>query len=135
MEKYVAYYRLSKMDDRSAGLGLEAQRQIVEHYFRGHDIKSFTEIKSAKNITERPQLQQAIAFCIAHNCNLVVAKLDRLSRDVDDCRHVLHILGSRLRSCDIPGPLDKFTLTLFAAFAERERELISLRMVAKQLSQ
>ncbi len=115
------------MDDRSAGLGLEAQKQIVEHYYRGHDIKSFTEIKSAKNLTERPQLQQAIAYCLTNNCTLVVAKLDRLSRNVDDCRHVLHVLGSRLKSCDIPGQLDKFTLTLFAAFAERERELISLR--------
>jgi DNA invertase Pin-like site-specific DNA recombinase len=127
MEKYVAYYRLSKIDSKSAGLGLNAQRQIVEHYYKGHDIKSFTEIKSAKNITERPQLQQAIAYCLSNDCTLVVAKLDRLSRNVDDCRHVLHVLGSRLKACDIPGQLDKFTLTLFAAFAERERELISLR--------
>lgn len=127
MEKQiVAYYRLSKMDKSSTGLGLEAQQAIVRHYYRGQ-IKEFTEIKSAKNITERPVLQEAIAYCKKHGSTLVVAKLDRLSRNVDDCRHVLNVLGSHLRACDIPGELDKFSLTLFAAFSERERELIALR--------
>lgn len=125
--KIVAYYRLSKMDKTSTGLGLEAQEQIVRHYYKDSIVKEFTEIKSAKNITDRPVLQEAIAYCQEHKCTLVVAKLDRLSRNVDDCRHVLNVLGSSLRSCDIPGQLDKFSLTLFAAFAERERELIALR--------
>lgn len=58
---------------------------------------------------------------------LVVAKIDRLSRDVDDGRYVLKALNNRLRSCDIPGDIDKFSLTMYLAFAERERELISIR--------
>ena len=125
--KYVAYYRLSRMKAGATGLGLEAQQQIVNHYYKGEIVKEFTEIKSAKTITERPGLQEAIQFCIENNCTLVVAKLDRLSRNVDDCRMILSKLGSQLRSCDIPGPIDKFTLTMYAAFAERERELIALR--------
>ena len=126
---HVAYYRISKDDgrSRSRGLGLEAQESIVKHFYRNTIVKEFTEVKSAKNIKERPILQDALAYCLANGCALVVAKVDRLSRNVDDCRLILQELKGNLLACDIPGPIDKFTLTLFAAFAEREREMISLR--------
>lgn len=129
MEKYVAYYRISKENkkSKSKGLGLASQKSIVEHFYKQGIERSFTEIKSAKNITERPILKEAIQYCLENGCTLVVAKIDRLSRNVDDCRYVLSILKGNLLSCDIPGTIDKFTLTLYAAFAERERELIALR--------
>jgi len=132
-KKYVAYYRTSKDSHQSGrsiskGLGLEAQRQIVAH-FAPQTEKEFTEVKSAKNITDRPVLQEAIDFCLKNNCWLIVAKLDRLSRNVDDVRFVHSKLNKKITFCDIPsdGETDLFTITLFAAFAERERELISLR--------
>lgn len=129
MSTYVAYYRISKESKsgqkEKRHLGLEAQKAIVNHYY---DItKSFTEIKSAKNITERKELQKAIEYCKSNGATLVVAKIDRLSRSVDDCLYIYKTLNKRVRSCDIPGEIDKFTLTLYAAFAERERELISIR--------
>lgn len=125
----VAYYRISRDDgkSRSQGLGLEAQQTIISHFCGGNIVKEFTEIKSAKNIYERPILQEAIRYCLDNKCTLVVAKVDRLSRNVDDCRQILDTLGGNLLSGDIPGTIDLFTLTLFAAFAERERMLISIR--------
>lgn len=110
---------------RSIGLGLEAQRAIVTRFYTIQN--EYIEVKSAKNITERPILQEAIKYCIEHNCGLVIARVDRLSRDVDDCRLILKQLEGKLFACDIPGVMDKFTLTLYAAFAERERELTSIR--------
>lgn len=129
-KNFVAYYRLSKegaKQKEGRSLGLDAQRSIVEHFYKDKIGKEFVEVQSAKNITDRKELQAAIKYCQDNNCTLVVAKIDRLSRDVDDGRHVLKVLSNRLRSCDIPGDIDKFTLTMYLAFAERERELISLR--------
>jgi DNA invertase Pin-like site-specific DNA recombinase len=122
---YIAYYRTSKDGKGRAGLGLDAQRAIVTRFYTIET--EFIEVKSAKTITDRPVLQDAMRYCIANNCGLVVARVDRLSRDVDDCRLILKQLTNKLFACDIPGTIDKFTLTLYAAFAERERELISIR--------
>ena len=123
----VAYYRLSAVKENGRELGIDAQKSIVHHYFKNRIIKEFKEIKSAKNLDDRPVLLQAIQYSINNECVLAVARLDRLSRNVDDCRNILNQLGTNLRSCDIPGEIDRFSLTLFAAFAERERALIALR--------
>jgi DNA invertase Pin-like site-specific DNA recombinase len=128
MEKIVAYYRISKEPKKKEGryLGIEAQQAIVEHYYPELE-RTFTEVKSGKNINEREQLQQAVDYCKKHKAILVVAKLDRLSRSVEDCLFIWKELKGNVRFCDIPGTPDKFTITMYAAFAERERELISLR--------
>lgn len=133
-KKYVAYYRTSKDSheagrSKSKGLGLEAQKQIVEHYYKDLIVKEFTETKSAKNISQRPILQQAIRYCIDNNCWLVVAKLDRLSRDTIDVLSIVKILEKKVSFCDIPseGGADEFIITIFAAIGQRERELISIR--------
>lgn len=134
MKTYCAYFRTSTDShkagkSKSKGLGLQAQQLIVRHYAKDNLVKEFTEIKSAKNISDRPVLKEAIDYCIQNNCWLIVAKLDRLSRNVDDVRLVHQQLNKKITFCDIPsdGETDLFTITLFAAFAERERELISLR--------
>lgn len=134
MRQYVAYYRISKDSHQSGrslskGLGLDAQNQIC-HHFHGASIKhEFTETKSAKNISDRPELKKAIALCLSTGSWLCVAKLDRLSRNVDDIRLIHKQLSGKISFCDIPSENepDLFTITLFAAFAERERQLISLR--------
>lgn len=134
MRTYCAYFRTSKDSfkagkSKSNGLGLEAQESIVRHFYKDSIVKEYTEVKSAKNISERPILQQAINFCIQEKCWLVVAKLDRLSRNVDDIRFIHKKLNRKISFCDIPSEneVDLFTITLYSAFAERERELISLR--------
>lgn len=133
-QKYVAYYRVSKNNskadkdkNKSKGLSQDAQKLIVNHYYKDNIVKEFEEIESGKNITERPILQAAIEYCLKHNLNLAVAKVDRLSRNVDDVRYVFKALKGKLSCCDIPGQVDLFMLTMYANFAERERELISLR--------
>lgn len=134
MKKYVAYYRVSKDSHESGrskakGLGLEAQRTIVEHYFGESIVKDFTETKSAKDILHRPILQEAIDYCVRNYCWLVVAKLDRLSRSTIDVLSIVKTLSKRVSFCDIPseGEADEFMITIFAAIATRERELIGIR--------
>ena len=123
--KYVAYLRVSTKQQGESGLGLEAQQSIVNHYYSPE--VTFIEVKSGSNIKARPELAKAIKYCLENNATLVVAKLDRLSRVVEDCLAIWKKLDGRIRFCDIPGTPDKFTITMYAAFAERERELISLR--------
>jgi DNA invertase Pin-like site-specific DNA recombinase len=73
--------------------------------------------------------QKAIELCKKENAVLVIAKIDRLSRNTEDALWIYRELDGRLESCDIPN-LDKFALTLFMAIADRERELIGIRTKA-----
>jgi DNA invertase Pin-like site-specific DNA recombinase len=131
MKKVVIYYRLSKQGKRLKGLGLEAQQLICNHYFNNGEytiVKEFTETKSGKNIEDREQLKEALKYCAENSdCYLACAKLDRLSRCVDDVLLIYKQLKTKLLFADIPGTPDKFTITLYGAFAEREREMIALR--------
>jgi len=81
--KHVAYYRVSTARQGRSGLGLEAQRQAVADYLNGVDWKivgEFTEVESGKK-ADRPQLAKALVMCRLHGARLVIAKLDRLSRN------------------------------------------------------
>lgn len=128
--KYIAYYRVSTKQQGDSGLGLESQKSYIYHFLDASDIvKEFTEVASAKDLN-RPKLQQAIELCRKNGYILAVAKIDRLSRKTEDALSVYSQLDRRLYSCDIPGlngENGKFTLTLFMAIADRERELISIR--------
>ncbi|GAB3901356.1 recombinase family protein [Spirosoma agri] len=125
--RYVLYFRVSTKKQGESGLGLEAQRAYIQHFYRDKPILAeFTDVRSGKTIHKRPELQKAIALCKKERATLVVAKIDRLSRNTENALHIYKELGERLESCDIPN-LDKFTLTLFMAIADRERVLISIR--------
>ena len=125
--QYVVYYRVSTKQQGESGLGLEAQRSIINHYINPVQVVTeYTEVASAKNITDRPILHRVMNECNTQGYVLAVAKLDRLSRKTEDALAVYSKLDGRLVACDIPN-LDKFTLTLFMAIADRERELISIR--------
>lgn len=127
MIQYVIYYRVSTKKQGESGLGLDAQRAYVDYYYSGKPILAeFTDIRSGKTVSKRPELQKALALCQQAGATLVVAKIDRLSRDTEQALQIYRELDGRLESCDIPN-LDKFTLTLFMAIADRERELIGLR--------
>ncbi len=128
--QYVIYYRVSTKKQGDSGLGLEAQRTYVNHFYKDKEILAeFVETKSGKDLLNRPQLMTAVRRCQEHKATLVVAKIDRLSRNTEDALQIYRMLDQRLESCDIPN-LDKFTLTLFMAIADRERELIALRTKA-----
>jgi DNA invertase Pin-like site-specific DNA recombinase len=135
--KYIAYYRVSTDKQKRSGLGLDAQREAVHNYLNGGRWKlvgEFTERESGKN-NERPALAQALAMCRLQNAVLIVAKLDRLSRNV---RFLLKLVEESAEKgvvfCDLPsipeGPMGKFFLTQMASVAELEAGLISQRTKA-----
>ncbi|WP_192820132.1 recombinase family protein [Rufibacter sp. LB8] len=129
LKDIVVYYRVSTKRQGESGLGLEAQRTYVKHFYSQEPIKEFVETVSGKEITNRPMLLEAIKLCKQRNATLVVAKVDRLSRTTEQALQIYAELEERLESCDMPN-LDKFSLTLFMAIADRERQLISLRTKA-----
>ena len=126
MNKFVSYIRVSTKRQGDSGLGLESQQAIINHYYPNID-REFVEIGSAKTVTDRPVLNEAIEYCNTHKATLVVAKVDRLSRDVVDGLTLISKMPGMIKFCDLPGEVDRFTLTLYFAFAEREREIISIR--------
>ena len=82
--RFVAYYRVSTDKQGQSGLGLDAQRQAVMNYLNGGPwrlVDEFTEVESGKR-NARPELQKALAACRKHKAKLVIAKLDRLSRNL-----------------------------------------------------
>jgi DNA invertase Pin-like site-specific DNA recombinase len=128
--KYVLYFRVSTKKQGESGLGLDAQRTYIDHFYKDKQvIGEFTETMSGKDIAGRPELKKAIALCKKEKATLVIAKIDRLSRNTEDALLIYRELDGRLESCDIPN-LDKFTLTLFMAIADREKELIGIRTKA-----
>ncbi len=126
--RYVAYYRVSTQKQGQSGLGLEAQRSAVQAFVGSHEVLAeFTEIESGKR-DDRPQLELALQMASTNNAVLVIAKLDRLSRDV----HFISGLLKRMvpiKACDMPNA-DNFQFHIMAALAEKEREMIAERTKA-----
>ena len=124
---FVAYYRVSTARQGRSGLGLDAQRRAVTDFLNGGswELKAeFVEIESGKN-DERPQLEQALAMCELSNATLVVAKLDRLSRNLAFLAK-LQESGARFVAADMPEA-NELTIHIMAAVAQAERKAISKR--------
>ncbi len=128
MEKAVTYYRVSTAKQSASGLGLDAQRTAVETFCvsRGWEIIAppFTEIESGKN-NARPQLEAAIHRCRVTGATLVVAKLDRLSRNVAFLA-ALQESDIKFVAADMPEA-NELTVHIMAAVAQAERKAISRR--------
>lgn len=127
---HIAYYRVSTDKQGRSGLGLEAQQEAVKRFLGNDPDHAFTEVESGGK-KDRPELARAIAECKATGATLVVAKLDRLARDV---QMILSIVDSGIcvRFVDLPeinpnDPTGRLMLTMMAAFAEFERKIISKR--------
>ncbi len=130
--RFIAYYRVStekqsKSGKARSGLGLEAQHQTVKHYAAqkgGEIIASFQEVESGKN-NARPELDKALTLCRQKKAVLLIAKLDRLSRNV---AFIANLMDSKAEfvACDMPQA-SRLTLHIMAAMAEHEREMISKR--------
>lgn len=130
MAEYVAYYRVSTKKQGRSGLGLEAQKRMVDHFIRNSDtiIKHFTETESGTNKKHRPILQKAIESCKKSGATLLIAKLDRLARSVYIISSLMES-GVDFRCCDMPDA-NKLTLNLMASVAENEAEMVSSRTKA-----
>ena len=128
-KNYVAYYRVSTAKQGRSGLGLEAQRSAAESFVagKGADAKllaSYTEIESGKR-DDRPELAKAMQHAKLTGATVLIAKLDRLSRDA----HFLLGLqkaGVAFTACDLPEA-NTFTVGIMALVAQQEREAISRR--------
>lgn len=130
MCRVVAYYRVSTKGQGHSGLGLEAQQQAVAALCqqRGWEITAeFTEVESGKR-DDRPQLTAALKRAKVTGARLVIAKLDRLSRNVGFLA-ALQESGAKFTAADMPEA-DEFTIHILAAVAQRERKLASDRTKA-----
>nr|WP_199001370.1 recombinase family protein [Flavobacterium sp. ASV13] len=123
MKKYVAYLRVSTSKQ---SIGLDAQKKIIDNYISDSDVilQTFIEKESGRN-NNRIELNKALEFCKDNNAILMIAKLDRLSRNV---AFISALMESKLDfvACDIPI-VDKFTIHVYAAFAELEADKIKNR--------
>lgn len=129
MTDYVAYYRVSTDKQGKSGLGLDAQRQAVASYVahRGEILAEFTEIESGRK-NDRPKLLEALALCRRHKAILVIARLDRLARNV---AFISNLMESRVDFVAVDMPeANRLTIHILAAVAEHEREMISKRTKA-----
>lgn len=124
---YIAYHLISTTRQGESGLGLEAQKEAVTRYLKSSDgevIGDFVEIESGKK-KDRVELEKAIAACKKHKATLIIAKLDRLARNVHFISGLMEG-GVEFVAADNPHA-NRLMLHMLAAFAEHEREQISKR--------
>src|SRR5215204_3495258 len=132
--RYVSYLRVSTDRQGRSGLGLEAQRKAVEDFLNGGRwdlIAEFVEVESGKR-DDRPKLAEALALCRLHKATLVIAKLDRLSRDAHfllGLQKELQKSGLRFVAADLPEA-NELTVGIMAVVAQAERKMISQRTKA-----
>jgi DNA invertase Pin-like site-specific DNA recombinase len=128
--KFVAYYRVSTKRQGDSGLGLEAQKDAVEVYLNGGDwelIAEYQEVETGKK-NDRPELTEALRHCMITGAKLIIAKLDRLSRDA----HFLLGLqkaGVPFVAADMPEA-NEMVVGMMAVIAQGERKMISARTKA-----
>ena len=133
MEKYIGYFRIStkhQLRDNDISLGIEAQKTSVRNYIGngGLLIKEYIEVESGKN-NNRPILEKAISDAEKTGSTLIIAKLDRLSREVGflfQLKERIQNSGVKIKSLDIPN-MDTLNLGIYGTIAQHERETISTR--------
>jgi DNA invertase Pin-like site-specific DNA recombinase len=128
--KFVAYYRVSTAKQGASGLGLEAQQEAVRSYLnagRWQMVSEVTEIESGKR-NDRPALASALALCRVHGATLVIAKLDRLARNMHFISNLMES-GVEFTAVDLPQA-NRLTIHILAAVAEHEAVMISSRTKA-----
>ncbi len=128
--KFISYLRVSTARQGASGLGLEAQREAVSRYLNGGNwtlVQELVEVESGKR-NDRPEIAEALRLCRLHKATLIIAKLDRLARN-------LHFISSLMESgvdfvaCDFPEA-NRLTVHILAAVAEHEAAMISARTKA-----
>ena len=131
LRRFVAYYRVSTVQQGRSGLGLDAQRSAVNIYLAGQQstqvIAEYIEVESGRR-KDRRQLLLAINHARATKASLIIAKLDRLARNVSFTSALMES-GVEFVCCDMPSA-NKFTIHIMSALAEMEAEMISARTKA-----
>jgi DNA invertase Pin-like site-specific DNA recombinase len=130
-DNFVTYYRVSTARQGFSGLGVDAQRQTVAQFLTGGSktvLAEFVEVETGKGanaLEKRPELRQALELCRKSGATLVIAKLDRLARNV---HFVSGLMESKVKfvACDLPEA-NQLTIHIMAAFAEHEARRISER--------
>lgn len=128
MTNYIAYYRVSRKEQGISNLGLLAQKSSVEKYVAGQDgiiLDEFTEIETGTNKRERIEIHKAIKKAKDTGAILIIAKLDRLARNVSFVSSLMDA-GIEFLAVDMPSA-NNFTIHIFSALAEQEAKLISSR--------
>ena len=132
--KFVAYYRVSTQKQGLSGLGLEAQKMAVSAYLKEGDwqlINEYTEIETGKGanaLDKRPQLRAALDYARKQGATLIIAKLDRLARNVHFVSGLLET-GVEFVAADMPQA-NKVMIQMYSVMAEWERDQISARTKA-----
>ncbi len=129
MKKYVSYYRVSTQQQGNSGLGLEAQKRIVKNFLSSDDIlvEEYEEIESGKK-NDRPQLLKAIKRCQDDSAILLIAKLDRLSRNAS---FIFTLKDAKIDFVCVDMPeANSVTIGIMAVLAQDERERTSQRTKA-----
>lgn len=129
--RFIAYFRVSTQKQGASGLGLEAQKEAVGRFLNGGEweqVAEYQEIETGKGsdaLARRPQLKAALAACRKEGATLIIAKLDRLARNV---HFVSGLMESKVKfvACDMPEA-NELTIHIMAAFAEHEAKRISQR--------
>lgn len=127
MKQYAVYLRVSTQRQGAQGLGISAQRNMCENFIKqnkGKQVQEFMDVESGTH-RDRKGLWQAIDYCKNNGCSLVIAKLDRLARDVEFTFKVINT-GIDIHFTDMPV-VNSMVLGVFAAVAQYEREMCSLR--------
>ena len=128
--RFISYLRVSTQRQGKSGLGLEAQREAVAGYLNGGDwtlVQEVVEVESGKR-NDRPALANALSLCRIHNAKLLVAKLDRLARNVAFISALMES-GVEFQAVDLPQA-NRLTVHIMAAMAEYEATAISARTKA-----
>lgn len=127
---FIAYFRVSTQKQGRSELGLDAQREAVQRHLNGGAwrlIAEVEEIESGKR-DDRPKLAEALRLCRLYNAVLIIAKLDRLARDVGFISSIMKS-GVEFIAVDTPYA-NKMTLQMLSVFAEHKSEMISSRTKA-----
>lgn len=131
VRKYVLYRRVSTKSQANSGLGLEAQNRDIGLFLDNYNgtpfevLGTFTDVLSGAD-THRPELAMAIELAKKESAELLVSKLDRLSRRVSHVAALMDDKALKIRVASMPTA-DKFQLHIYAALAEQEREFVSIR--------
>ena len=129
MNNFVSWRRVSTQKQGRSGLGLEAQKEIIDYFVekdKGKLLADYVEVYTGTELSKCTELKKAIQFAKEHDAKLIIAKTDRFRNTLEALQIYEEIGDGKIIFCDLPST-DKFTLTLFFALAEREALITSIR--------